>query len=34
MSNIIGIVNYGACRKYHSVEKALKRANGKTLIIK
>ena len=33
MSNVIGIVNYGAAGNLHSVEKALKKANGKTLII-
>ena len=33
MSNIIGIVNYGTAGNLHSVEKALKKASGKTLII-
>jgi len=33
MSNIVGIVNYGAAGNLHSVEKALKKANSKTLII-
>jgi imidazole glycerol phosphate synthase glutamine amidotransferase subunit len=33
MSNIIGIVNYGTAGNLHSVEKALKKANAKTLII-
>ena len=33
MSNIIGIVNYGTSGNIHSVEKALKKANGQTLII-
>ena len=33
MSNIIGIVNYGTTGNLHSVEKALKKANGKTFII-
>ena len=33
MSNIIGIVNYGTAGNLHSVEKALKKANGETLIV-
>jgi imidazole glycerol-phosphate synthase subunit HisH len=33
MSNIIGIVNYGTAGNLHSVEKALNKATGKTLII-
>jgi imidazole glycerol-phosphate synthase subunit HisH len=33
MSNIIGIVNYGTAGNIHSVEKALNKASGKTLII-
>ena len=33
MSNIIGIVNYGTAGNLHSVEKALNKAKGKTLII-
>jgi glutamine amidotransferase len=33
MSNIIGIVNYGTAGNLHSVEKAFKKASGKTLII-
>ena len=33
MSNIIGIVNYGTAGNWHSVEKALKKANGETLIV-
>ena len=33
MSHIIGIVNYGVAGNIHSVEKAIKKANGKTLII-
>jgi imidazole glycerol-phosphate synthase subunit HisH len=33
MSNVIGIVNYGTAGNLHSVEKALNKAKGKTLII-
>ena len=33
MSHIIGIVNYGIAGNIHSVEKAINKANGKTLII-
>lgn len=33
MSNIIGIVNYGIAGNIHSIEKALKKAGAKTLII-
>ena len=33
MSKIIGIINYGTAGNLHSVEKAIKKANGKTLII-
>ena len=33
MSNIIGIVNYGTAGNLHSVEKALNKAKGRTLII-
>ena len=33
MSNVIGIVNYGTAGNLHSVEKALNKATGKTLII-
>jgi len=33
MNNVIGIVNYGASGNIYSVEKALNRASGKTLII-
>ena len=33
MSNIIGIVNYGTAGNIHSIEKALNKASGKTLII-
>ena len=33
MRNIIGIVNYGTAGNIHSVEKALNKASGKTLII-
>ena len=33
MSNIIGIINYGTAGNLHSVDKALKRANGETLIV-
>ncbi len=33
MSNIVGIINYGTAGNLHSVEKAIKKANGQTLII-
>ncbi|MFL2703262.1 MAG: imidazole glycerol phosphate synthase subunit HisH [Gammaproteobacteria bacterium] len=33
MSNVIGIVNYGIAGNIHSIEKALKKAGAKTLII-
>lgn len=33
MSNIIGIVNYGIAGNIHSIEKAIKVAGGKTLVI-
>jgi glutamine amidotransferase len=33
MSNIIGIVNYGIAGNIHSIEKAIKKAGGKTLVI-
>ena len=33
MSNVIGIVNYGTAGNLHSVEKALNKAKGRTLII-
>ena len=34
MSNVIGIVNYGVAGNIHSIEKAIKKAGGKVLIIK
>ena len=33
MSNVIGIVNYGIAGNIHSIEKAVKKAGAKTLII-
>jgi len=33
MSNVIGIVNYGVAGNIHSIEKAIKKAGGKVLII-
>ena len=33
MSNLIGIVNYGIAGNIHSIEKAIKAAGGKTLVI-
>ena len=33
MKNIIGIINYGSGGNIHSVEKAIKKANGETIII-
>ena len=34
MSNVIGIVNYGVAGNIYSIEKAIKKAGGKALIIK
>jgi len=33
MSNIIGIVNYGIAGNIHSIEKAIKKAGGETLVL-